>query len=473
MAVHKGPNVLVDGIVGGFWRYLWRHGHFPSATFRETVSSQLKLFFHSALVRHNRTNLSADFNPSYHFSLYLHGLAGAGKSSFIQRFVPALAATINEFLDPDMDVRFVKQNLNKTREELNMELELRPNNNDLSVMSIIQGRRMTLAQSKPGMVVVGLEEVPPIVQELGPDSIDQLSNIKLLADRFSGLRGQHITPEARKRLEQQNRTGISAHASVLTIFTSNYELDPKGLEMLRELNMFRNLLIIPVCAIADEDRQEFAIGYLCQLLNDYFPHSTLSFEVSLSMDLGRGDIRALVRYLRSISFFLASEVRAKALLSRTGPQVTSNEGKVDKIRFVVQEDYDSGHVSLSLPDGASAFVELCHGHHFNLFPIKRKLIDTRTASVIAHIERKMPKLEKTVLDDLAHVIDYYFGHVLVPAVMLCRSKELVKAIIESLGQVGGLSTIKGIDASKYKIVKSLYDSEDTRSLREDIISLRR
>lgn len=471
--MHKGPNALVDEIVDGFWRYLWRYGYFPSAKFRETVSPQLKLFFHSALVRHNRTNLSADFNPSYHFSLYLHGLAGAGKSSFIQRFVPALAATINEFLDPDLDVRFVKQNLNKTREELNVELELRPNNNDLSVMSIIQGRRMTLAQSKPGMVVVGLEEVPPVVLDLGSDSIDQCQNLKLLADRFSGLRGEHITPEARKRLEQQNRTGISAHASVLTIFTSNYKLDPRGSDMLRELSMFRNLLIIPVCAIADKDRQEFAKGYLCQLLKDYFSRSTVNFEVSLCMDLGRGDIRALVRHLRSISFFLASEVRAKALLSRNGMQSTSHEAKVDKIRFVVQENYDSGLVSLFLADGESAIVELCHGHHFNLFPIKRKLIDTRTEKAIAHIEKKLPKLEKAVLDDLAHVIDYYFGQVLIPAVVLCRSKQLVKAIIESLGQVEGLSMIKGIDASKYKIVKSLYDSEDTRSLRDDIISLRR
>jgi len=37
-----------------------------------------------------------------------------------------------------------------------------PPDNDLSVMSIIQGRRQTLAQSKPGLVVVGLEEVSRI-----------------------------------------------------------------------------------------------------------------------------------------------------------------------------------------------------------------------------------------------------------------------------------------------------------------------
>jgi hypothetical protein len=46
------------------------------------------------------------------FILYIYniqGMAGAGKSSFVAKLVPALASTVEELLDPEMDVRFVKQ----------------------------------------------------------------------------------------------------------------------------------------------------------------------------------------------------------------------------------------------------------------------------------------------------------------------------------------------------------------------------
>ena len=38
---------------------------------------------------------------------------GAGKSSFVRNIQPALEATIEEYVDPEILVRFVKQNLNK------------------------------------------------------------------------------------------------------------------------------------------------------------------------------------------------------------------------------------------------------------------------------------------------------------------------------------------------------------------------
>lgn len=82
-------------------------------------------------------------------------------------------------------------------------------------MSIIQGRRQTLSQTKPGLVVVGLEEVPPVVSTSSSDgSIDQTATLELLSDRFAGLRGHDITPEARARLKQQNRTGKTMNGVV-------------------------------------------------------------------------------------------------------------------------------------------------------------------------------------------------------------------------------------------------------------------
>lgn len=230
-----GPSSLVTTMVHHFWNKIWRFGYYPSSSFKASVGGQLTSFFLSGLGQHGKVPLAAGFEPTYHCSLYLHGLAGAGKSSFVQKLVPALAATLESYLDPEMDVRFVKQNLNKSLEELDVELTLRPNNNDLSIMSIIQGRRMTLSQTKPGLVVVGLEEVPPLAEK----GIDQTKTLQLLADRFSGLRGTNISQQTRDKLRQQHRTGISGHATVVTVFTSNYEL--AEVSIFRRSYWFRSL----------------------------------------------------------------------------------------------------------------------------------------------------------------------------------------------------------------------------------------
>jgi hypothetical protein len=118
----------------------------------------------------------------------LQGKAGAGKSSLVRNFGPALNATVEQHADPEILVRFVKQNLNKPMEDLRLELELRPNNNDLSVMSIIQGRRMTMTQSKPGLVVVDLEEMASNDPDANPN---QLQTAQLISQRFAGRNGNY------------------------------------------------------------------------------------------------------------------------------------------------------------------------------------------------------------------------------------------------------------------------------------------
>lgn len=101
----------------------------------------------------------------------------------VRHFSPAINSAIEHHLDPELIVRFVKQNLNKPMHDLQLELELRPNNNDLSVMSIIQGRRMSMTQTKPGLVVVDLEEMASNVPDANPN---QLKTAQLISQRFSG-----------------------------------------------------------------------------------------------------------------------------------------------------------------------------------------------------------------------------------------------------------------------------------------------
>lgn len=150
---------------------------------------------------------NAHFTPSYALSFYLQGKAGAGKSSLVRNFCPALNAAVEEHADPEILVRFVKQNLNKPFEDLQLELELRPNNNDLSVMSIIQGRRMTMTQSKPGLVVVDLEEMASNDPDANPN---QLKTAQLISQRFSGRNGDYKADAKAPRNSEKRGTCVCA-----------------------------------------------------------------------------------------------------------------------------------------------------------------------------------------------------------------------------------------------------------------------
>ncbi len=191
-------------------------------------------------------NRNAQFSPTRPLSWYLHGPAGTGKSSFVRNIQPALEATIDEAVDPEIVARFVKQNLNKRFDILGLELQLRPNNNDMSVMSIIQQRRMTMTQSKPGLVVIDLEEMPSNDPEADPN---QLKVAQLISQRFAGRQGdfpERGTPVPRN---SDNR-GIAKDASLITLFTSNYDLDEASKEALQRLKMFEHLDTVHMTAVA-------------------------------------------------------------------------------------------------------------------------------------------------------------------------------------------------------------------------------
>ena len=151
-----------------------------------------------------RDGRNAHFDPVHPLSLYLHGTAGAGKSSLVRALVPAVHATISAHCDPELALRFVKQNLNKPLATLRLELELRPNNNDCSVMSIIQGRRMALAQGKPGLVLVALEEVPSAVDGADPH---QFEVGKLISMRFGGRKGEFRDEERKEAPRNATKRG--------------------------------------------------------------------------------------------------------------------------------------------------------------------------------------------------------------------------------------------------------------------------
>ena len=257
--IDDGVEAVVYVMVSSFWNRLLRLGYFATSDLKKSISTELRQYFLMGLAKDTSLPflLNANFTPRYPLSLYLHGNAGVGKSSFVRFFAPALEAVIEAFCDPEVACRFVKQNLNKKAQILERELELRPNNNDLSVMSIIQGRRMTLSQRKPGLVVVGLEELASDETEADPN---QTSTCQLISQRFSGRNSNYREGEDMAR--NSTKRGISGDSSLIVIFTSNYDLCDSAQEALKRLDMFQNLKVLKTTPLSGDNRQEFARAFI-------------------------------------------------------------------------------------------------------------------------------------------------------------------------------------------------------------------
>ena len=219
-AVRHPLDSVVDDMIASTWDNLLRCGYYVDETRKRYLEPELKKFYLSGLLGGKESNmpilLNAHFTPIYPLSLYLYGTAGAGKSSLVTNLYPSINEAISTHCDPELCVRFCKQNLNKPFKTLQLELDLRPNNNDYSVMSIIQGRRMTLSQSKPGLVVVGLEEMPSNKTDADPN---QSEVGKLISMRFSGRKGEFKSGQAPRNSAKRGEH-ISIFFYVLSLFHS-------------------------------------------------------------------------------------------------------------------------------------------------------------------------------------------------------------------------------------------------------------
>ena len=302
--IQEGVETVVDQMVESFWNRLVLLGYFATSDLKHGVSSELRQYLLLGLAKDSSFPflLNANFTPRYPLSLYLHGKAGVGKSSFVRFFAPALEEVIEQFCDPDIACRFVEQNLNKQSKTLERELELRPNN-DMSIMSIIQGRRMTLAQQKPGLVVVGLEEVASDEAEVDPN---QTKTCQLLSQRFSGRNSNYRENEGAAQPRNAGKRGISGDSNLIVIFTSNYDLSESAQDALSKLQMFQNLKVYEATPLSGDERAEFAKAFIQQCIFNRLGGDDkygTTFDIELSIPVGQGDIRTLVRELRILSLF--------------------------------------------------------------------------------------------------------------------------------------------------------------------------
>ena len=452
LAIEEGPHAVVQRMVSGFWSHLLRLKYFASPAIKDCLAPDLERFFLSGITSDTTLplRLNAHFEPSFSLSYYLYGKAGAGKSSLVRAFSPALQATIEEFVDPEILVRFVKQNLNKPQHVLDLELEARPNNNDLSVMGIIQGRRMTMTQSKPGLVVIDLEEMPSNVPGADPN---QLQVAHLISQRFAGRQGE-FKQENRAPRNSEKR-GIGNDASLVSLFTSNYVLDETSRQALTRLKMFQNVKCIDVKAISGDERETFAYSYLEQCIQDLVGGRPITCQLHLDIPLGDGDdTRPLVRHLRMLAFYIRQSFKG-----------STSKDENDKATFLqawVKQHDGACHITT----GIGAF-ELKLGSLDNLFPVTHRVFDSRIQETFHSIQQQHHTSD--CANDISIILDFWLSKTLAPAVIVSTNQSLLATLATSLKSIDGANVITGIDASTYKMMKSLYDPKDTSNLKDDIL----
>lgn len=371
-------------------------------------------------------------------------------------------------MDPECVARFVKQNLNKRIKTLELEFELRPNNNDMSIMSIIQGRRMAMSQSKPGLVVLNLEEMPMDSSQSNPN---QLSVAQLISQRFGGRKGnyqqeQNINGNANTIAPRNSdKRSIGKDCSLVTIFTSNYSLAEDSKLALEQLQLYQSLLIIEMSAITGSDRCQFAKSYLRQCLLDSLDSNRLEIateNILLDISAGSGDTRPLVRQLRMYSYYLA-----KLVENNFAP----DKGSVIANSIRVAQSENSCILTIEGHVGGEAVrttqQNLKIGSLGNWFPTGAFQFDPK-------IQLAMEMLSKLVdanqAAELAVILEFWLSATLAPAVVLSRDRAFVKCLMSAIHCMGNdIHSIRNVDTSSYKMIKSLYDPKEMPNLRDDIL----
>ena len=378
----------------------------------------------------------------------------------------ALQNTLEKYVDPECIARFVKQNLNKCIKTLELEFELRPNNNDMSIMSIIQGRRMSMSQSKPGLVVLNLEEMPMHSSGSNPN---QLSVAQLISQRFGGRKGNYqedqLAGRSKSAPRNSDKRSIGRDYSLVTIFTSNYPLAEDSKLALQRLQLYQSLLPIEMSAITGSDRYQFAKSYLRQCLLEFRKENWLEIStqnIILDISSGQGDTRPLVRQLRMYSYYLRKLLRNN---------VSQKEGLVAMKGIQVSQCETNCTLTIETEVGGEPIrrtqQHLKIGSSGNWFPADTFTFDSK---IKVATEKLIEMVEGNKIAELAVILEFWFSATLAPAVILSRDKKVITHLMDAIENMSGdIHCIRNVNTHTYKMIKSLYDPKEMPNLRDDIL----
>ncbi|KAL1528709.1 hypothetical protein AB1Y20_010043 [Prymnesium parvum] len=293
----RSAERLGQAATESLWEELRKGGFWPSSALRDQLRPLFEGWFRTCFMTHGGIPLRAALSPKQPLCLYLHGTAGSGKSSLVRSLLPAIACAVRGWLNPGLQAGFVKQGLNKEISALNLEFERRPNNNDLSVVSVVEMAREPLAAVSPKLLLLGLEEMPASAADGAATAHEERSGLERAASQ-----------EEAAALLAERFSKTVAHPDMIVAFSSNYELCAEAHAKLRKCPLFSGVLPVFVRPVDGGERRDLARQLIrrrmLELLKDCQAKAgpaTLAIEVT--MRLGEGDVRPLVRELRAVAAF--------------------------------------------------------------------------------------------------------------------------------------------------------------------------
>lgn len=475
--VKKGTNAVVDQMVKTFWDSLWEQGYYVSQRLKCGLETELRKYFHSGLITKTDPSLplqlwvllvvvrlnglpinchspllfhrSAHFTPTYHLAFYLNGPAGSGKSSLSRYFGPALQTAIARHAHSRATVHSIQQTLNKSLDTLKLELDVRPNNNDMSLMSIVQSRQLT-RRGEPGLVVLHLEEMPA----------DQQAVVNLVSGSFGGQNGASCSKQRAARSSVSPPKCISKDPTVVPIVTSNYELHGEAGQQLSSLSMFQNLKSVHLIAIVGAERRRFATLYLQRYLVQLLPKPCSNCHIWVESVSEEGDCRRLVQTLRVIGFYVKQHLDHAI--------ATAEDSSPDQVAIKLTES-SKYHVQV----GAKSFILTESNGILRASSENSWILDQRVRALMSSLHGRNMAVENA-LSELGLVLQFWISHTLSPAVVVSTNAAFVEALVTAVGSIqndNSIRSILGVDASSYRMSKTLYDHEDTPNLRNDLARL--
>lgn len=304
-----------------------------------------------------------------------------------------------------------------------------------------------MGQSKPGLVVINLEEMPNNEPAADPN---QLQVAQLISQRFGGRAGNFSKQSKIPR--NAEKRGIQNDTSLVTIFTSNYILHPECLEAMKRLPLFKNLSAHEIVAVSGADRMSFAQAYLQNCVNDHITSRTVTASIEGTLRENEGDTRPIVRHLRMLAAYISELV-----------QVASTEGN-GSLQALVKHVDSRWSVKVG-----SQSLEFQVGTNSNLYPTNAVSFEFKHSSNLLRHECG------TILEnkELLVILHFWLSKTLTPAVIVSNKHDTIKMVLGAIRRLKDVTIFDSVDASKFKMMKSLYDPRDTPNVRDNILKVGR